>query len=50
MYRKSESNWMVYDMVIEGVSMIGNYRSQFGQLLEQKSFEDLISKLKEKDN
>lgn len=50
MYRKSESNWMVYDMVIEGVSMIGNYRSQFGQLLEQKSFEDLISKLKAKDN
>ncbi len=50
MYRKKENLWMVYDMVIEGVSMIGNYRSQFGQMLERGSFESLMVKLKEKQN
>ncbi len=48
MYRKSEDTWMIYDMVIEGVSMIGNYRSQFGQILERQSFQNLVDKLKEK--
>ncbi len=48
MYRKSEDTWMVYDMVIEGVSMINNYRSQFGQILERQSFQTLMDKLKEK--
>jgi len=38
----------VYDMVIEGVSLIGNYRSQFRQMLEKGSFEDLMDKLKKK--
>ncbi len=50
MYRKKENLWMVYDMVIEGVSMIGNYRSQFSQMLERGSFESLMAKLKEKQN
>ncbi len=50
MYRKKENLWMVYDMVIEGVSMIGNYRSQFGQMLERGSFESLMAKLNEKQN
>ncbi len=49
MYRKSEDTWMIYDMVIEGVSMIGNYRSQFGQMLERGSFQSLVDKLKEKN-
>lgn len=49
MYNQSGDNWMVYDMVIEGVSMVGNYRSQFGQILEKDSFEDLKTKLRQKD-
>ncbi len=48
MYQESKGNWMVYDMVIEGVSLIGNYRSQFGQILDNRSYADLVSKLKEK--
>ncbi|MCG8637981.1 MAG: ABC transporter substrate-binding protein [Desulfobacterales bacterium] len=48
LYRKSEDTWMIYDMVIEGVSMIGNYRSQFGQMLERGSFQSLVEKLREK--
>ena len=48
MYQKSEGNWMVYDLVIEGVSLVGNYRSQFGQILDNRSYEELVAKLKEK--
>ncbi|MCG8619520.1 MAG: ABC transporter substrate-binding protein [Desulfobacterales bacterium] len=48
MYRKKDGRWMIYDMVIEGVSMIGNYRSQFGQILERQSFDELVEKLRNK--
>ncbi len=48
MFTRKNDQWMVYDMVIEGVSLIGNYRSQFGQMLEKGSFEDLMDKLKKK--
>lgn len=49
MYRRKTGQWMVYDMVIEGVSMIGNYRSQFSQVLERHSFEELIERLRAGD-
>ena len=43
-------NWMVYDFVIEGVSMIRNYRSQFTKIIHRDSYEVLVQKLKEKIN
>jgi len=49
MFRVGSGPWMVYDMVIEGVSMVNNYRSQFGQILERESFDTLIKQLKDKD-
>jgi phospholipid transport system substrate-binding protein len=48
MFTRKNDQWMVYDMVIEGVSLIGNYRSQFRQMLEKGSFEELMAKLKKK--
>ncbi|MBU0969544.1 MAG: ABC transporter substrate-binding protein [Proteobacteria bacterium] len=48
MYTRENGQWMVYDVVIEGVSLVGNYRSQFGQILEKDSFEVLMDKLKKK--
>ncbi|MCP4671953.1 MAG: ABC transporter substrate-binding protein, partial [Desulfobacula sp.] len=33
LYKTKSENWMVYDLVIEGVSLVGNYRSQFDQML-----------------
>ncbi|MCP4719980.1 MAG: ABC transporter substrate-binding protein [Desulfobacteraceae bacterium] len=48
MFTRENDQWMVYDVVIEGVSLIGNYRSQFGQILERDSFEELMDKLKKK--
>ena len=42
MFTRENDLWMVYDVVIEGVSLIGNYRSQFGKILERDSFEELM--------
>lgn len=40
--------WKVYDITIEGVSMVGNYRSQFNNILTKSSFENLMEKLHNK--
>ena len=48
MFTRKNDQWRVYDLVIEGVSLIGNYRSQFRQMLERDSFETLMGKLKQK--
>lgn len=40
--------WLIYDIVIEGVSLVNNYRSQFNSMLSSGSFETLLEKLKAK--
>jgi len=40
--------WKVYDVVIEGVSLINNYRSQFREILADKTPESLLETLREK--
>ncbi len=49
-YRLMEKNqdWKVYDVVIEEVSMVMNYRSQFREILSNKSPEDLLKILRKK--
>ena len=37
--------WTVYDFVIEGVSMIRNYKSQFTKIIRKDSYEVLVEKL-----
>ena len=46
LFRKGQ--WMVYDVVIEGVSLVRNYRTQFGQVLRTSPFEELIAQLNTK--
>ncbi|MBU2629958.1 MAG: ABC transporter substrate-binding protein [Proteobacteria bacterium] len=48
LYQTKDGTWMVYDMVIEGVSLVGNYRSQFDQMLQKDSYEKLVEELKKK--
>jgi len=38
----------VYDVNIEGVSLVSNYRTQFNKIIQTASFEDLIQKLRAK--
>jgi len=48
MYKTKNGSWMVYDLVIEGVSLVGNYRSQFDQVLQKDSYDKLLEDLKKK--
>jgi phospholipid transport system substrate-binding protein len=49
-YRLTDKSgkWRVYDVIIEGVSMVKNYRGQFRQILSNKKPEDLLQTLREK--
>jgi phospholipid transport system substrate-binding protein len=40
--------WLVYDVLIENVSLVGNYRSQFDRIIRTSSFDDLVRRLKER--
>lgn len=44
MVREKEA-WQVYDIVVEGVSMIRNYRSQFTKIIQEESFDVLMQKI-----
>lgn len=46
---KSGDSWKVFDIVIEGVSLVTNYRSQFGNEVRQSGMDGLIQKLTEKN-
>jgi len=45
---KKESEWKVYDVVIEGVSLISNYRTQFREILGNNPPEKLLESLRKK--
>jgi phospholipid transport system substrate-binding protein len=40
--------WKVYDVIATGVSMIGNYRSQFNQILSSGTYGDLLKRVRDK--
>ena len=50
-YRLIESGarWAVYDVVLDGVSLVSNYRSQFNSIIRTSSFPDLLTKLRSKE-
>jgi phospholipid transport system substrate-binding protein len=38
--------WQVYDLSMDGVSLLANYRAQFNKIIRTSSFEDLVARLK----
>jgi phospholipid transport system substrate-binding protein len=40
--------WMVYDVVIEGISLIANYRAQFNKIIQTSSYQELVQRMKTK--
>jgi phospholipid transport system substrate-binding protein len=40
--------WKVYDVVIEGVSLVSNYQSQFSRIIHESSYSELVRRLKTK--
>ncbi len=45
---KVDGKWMVYDVVIENVSLVRNYRNQFHRILGKKSYADLVASIRTK--
>jgi phospholipid transport system substrate-binding protein len=48
LFKNGDDKWKVYDIVIEGVSLVKNYRTQFASILRNKTPAQLIRRLKEK--
>lgn len=46
--RNINGSWLVYDIVIEGVSLVGNYRKQFEQIIRKDQYSGLVVKMEEK--
>ncbi len=42
--------WLVYDVNIEGVSLVSNYRTQFNKIIQTASYDELVQKLKTKQD
>ena len=42
----TSGRWKVYDLDIDGISLVANYRAQFNKIIRVSSFEDLLAKLK----
>ncbi len=47
--RQQGEPWKIIDVVIEGVSLVSNYRSQFQEVLNTGTIDDLIAKLRDKN-
>jgi phospholipid transport system substrate-binding protein len=47
---KEKDRWRAYDVVIEGVSLVGNYRTQFNRIIQQSNCGELVKKLKTKQD
>ena len=42
------TDWRVYDVVVDGVSLVNNYRGQFSKILRSSSYTDLVGQLRKK--
>jgi phospholipid transport system substrate-binding protein len=47
MLRRGE-RWLIYDIAIENVSLVSNYRSQFDRIIRSSSYQELVNRLKTK--
>jgi phospholipid transport system substrate-binding protein len=46
---KKDGQWLGYDLVIEGISAVNNYRVQFNEVITNSSYENLIKKMKNRE-
>jgi len=47
MLRRSD-RWYIYDIAVEGISLISNYRAQFDRLIQTSSYDELVRRLRRK--
>jgi phospholipid transport system substrate-binding protein len=46
---KRGDKWLVYDVLIEGISLVGNYRAQFNKIITTSSYAELVRKMRDKE-
>ncbi len=46
--KNTDEQWLIYDIVIEGVSLVQNYRQQFDQIINKEGYEGLVKRMEEK--
>lgn len=46
--QKKGERWLMYDVLLENISLVGNYRAQFDQIVRGGSYADLVKRLKDK--
>jgi phospholipid transport system substrate-binding protein len=46
--QKTNANWEVYDVIVEGVSLVNNYRTQFSKIIRTSSYQELVKKMQVK--
>lgn len=44
------ARWLVYDVSFDGVSLIANYRTQFSKIIQASSYQELVKKMKTKQD
>jgi phospholipid transport system substrate-binding protein len=49
MLRKGD-RWLMYDIAVENISLVGNYRSQFDAIIRKTSFADLLQRMRERQS
>src|ERR1041385_5579369 len=45
--RSRGGEWKVYDIIVDNVSVVNNYRAQFARIMNRGSFDDLLTKLRD---
>lgn len=47
-YQKKNGEWWVYDVIIEGISLISNYRSSYQDIVSKEGLDGLLAKMRDK--
>jgi phospholipid transport system substrate-binding protein len=45
---RNGEQWKIYDVIVEDISLVNNYRAQFNRILSRSSYEDLVRRMKSK--
>jgi phospholipid transport system substrate-binding protein len=46
--RQAGKEWKIYDVVVENISLVNNYRSQFSRIISNQSYDELLRRLRDK--
>ena len=46
--KRTDGDWKVYDLIIDNVSIVNNYRAQFDRVISDSSYQELVTRIKKK--